>query len=133
MGDAKTEVMRIVAALVPLAVAGSFFVSAGASLVLEGCSKAEDPQPISGEQKIEANEKGFSPSTIAVKKGSTTRLVFTRTTADTCATEVVFPDLGVQKSLPIGKPVSFDVPADQDRTLRFACGMGMFSGKVVVK
>ncbi|WP_394821130.1 cupredoxin domain-containing protein [Pendulispora albinea] len=120
--------MRIVAALVPLALA--------ASLGVAGCNKSDDPQnlqPVSGEQKVEANEKGFTPSTIAVKKGSTTHLVFTRTTADTCATEVVFPDLGIQKELPVGKPVSVDIPADQDKTLRFACGMGMFNGKVVVK
>jgi len=114
------------------ALAGSF-----ALLALGGCNKSDESRsseaPVSGEQKVEANEKGFSPSSITVKKGSTTHLLFTRTSASTCATEVVFPDLGIQKELPLGTPVSVDIPADQDRTLHFACGMKMFEGKVVVK
>lgn len=82
---------------------------------------------------ITAGDKGFSPASVDVKKGSATTLVFTRTTDDTCAKKVVFPDLKVTKELPLNQPVSFDVPSDQDRTLGFQCGMGMFKGSVVVK
>lgn len=101
---------------------------------LAACNKTEElPPPISGEQKVEANEKGFTPNAIAVKKGSTTRLVFTRTSEKTCATEVVFSELGINQKLPVGVAVPIDIPADQDRTLHFACGMDMYKGKVVVK
>ncbi|HWL87306.1 MAG TPA: cupredoxin domain-containing protein [Polyangiaceae bacterium] len=105
-----------------------------ALLAFAGCNKSDAAQVAAGgEQKVEANEKGFIPSAIEVKKGATSHLVFTRTSKATCATEVVFPDLGIRKELPLGQAVPIDVPGDRDRTLTFACGMGMFTGKVVVR
>ncbi len=82
---------------------------------------------------IDANEKGFTPSSVEVKKGAKkVTLVFTRTSDSTCATQVVFPDMKLTKDLPLNKPVSIDVPTGDPRTLTFQCGMGMFKGKVVV-
>jgi plastocyanin domain-containing protein len=81
---------------------------------------------------IEANEKGFTPSSVELKKGAPATLVFKRTTDDTCATKVVFPELGITKDLPLNQPVSIDIPAAAARTLTFQCGMGMFKGKIVI-
>jgi len=81
---------------------------------------------------IEANEKGFTPTSVALKKGEATTLVFTRTTDETCAKQVVFPELHVTKELPLKQPVAFDVPVGDARTLTFQCGMGMFKGKIVI-
>ncbi|MBI2391284.1 MAG: cupredoxin domain-containing protein [Deltaproteobacteria bacterium] len=83
--------------------------------------------------EITADEKGFQPRSVAVKKGQATTLVFTRTSDDTCATSVVFPDIGVKKDLPLKQPVSIDVPVDTARTLTFQCGMGMYKSKVVIE
>ena len=80
-----------------------------------------------------ANDRGFSPSSVEVKKGAATTLVFMRTTDDTCAKEVVFPELKVTKELPLNQKVPFDVPATDARTLTFQCGMGMFKGKIVIQ
>jgi plastocyanin domain-containing protein len=85
-----------------------------------------------GAVTIEANEKGFTPSSVALKVGAPATLVFKRTTDETCATKVVFPELGITKDLPLNTPVSVDVPAGAARTLTFQCGMGMFKGKVVI-
>jgi plastocyanin domain-containing protein len=57
---------------------------------------------------------------------------FVRTTDQTCATEVVFPDLGINQKLPLNQPVKVDVPTDAAKTLTFQCGMGMYKGSVVV-
>lgn len=104
-----------------------------------GCGKKDEAPPtppvvpVAGEQKIEANEKGFTPSAIGVKKGEPSRLVFTRTSEKGCATEVVFPELDVKKDLPLHVPVAFDVPTDRERTLTFTCGMGMYKSSVVIR
>jgi hypothetical protein len=82
---------------------------------------------------IVANEKGFVPTSVELKKGEPTTLVFKRTTDETCAKQVVFPELKVTKELPLNQAVAFDVPVDDARTLTFRCGMGMFKGKVVVQ
>jgi plastocyanin domain-containing protein len=82
---------------------------------------------------IEANAKGFTPSNVTVTKGESTTLVFKRTSDETCATEVVFPDLKIEKKLPLNESVPVEVPSDQSRTLAFQCGMGMYKSKVVVQ
>lgn len=103
-----------------------------------GCKEkpAGDAAPASpappGAVKITADENGFKPSSVSFKKGETATLVFTRTTDDTCATEVVFPELDVKKDLPKGTAVTIDIPTDKDRKLTFQCGMGMYKSSVVI-
>jgi len=109
------------------------FVVLTALSVLVGCKVADhaggtQTSPIA----ITADQEGFKPSSITVKKGSELRLVFTRTTDETCATAVVFPELNIKKDLPKGQPVEIVIPTDQERTLTFQCGMGMFKSKVVI-
>jgi plastocyanin domain-containing protein len=113
-----------------------FFTAIVATTIFfgNGCSKesaADDTK--SGPIAITADDKGFTPSSVSLKKGAPAQLVFTRTTDATCATEVVFPDLKITKKLPLNTPVSVDVPTDSPRSLSFACGMGMFKGAVVVR
>ncbi|HEY2513130.1 MAG TPA: cupredoxin domain-containing protein [Polyangiaceae bacterium] len=108
------------------------------SSALLGCKSGGDASsssssaPSSGPVQVEANTRGFTPASVAVKKGAPVTLVFKRTTDDTCATEVVFPELKITKPLPLNTPVSIEIPAGEPRTLTFQCGMGMFKGKVIV-
>ncbi len=115
-----------------------------------GCSKSQaaDATPVTGvtgvtgvtsgaagnngSYAITANEKGFTPSSVMLKKGEKAELVFTRTTDATCATEVVFPEINLKKDLPLNKPVAIAVPTDAARKLTFQCGMGMFKSAVVI-
>lgn len=86
--------------------------------------------------RVTVGENGFVPSSLALQKGaagSTVAVTFVRTTDDTCAKEVVFPDVGIKKDLPLNKPVTVDLPADTARTLTFQCGMAMFKGALVVR
>jgi plastocyanin domain-containing protein len=59
--------------------------------------------------------------------------VVTRTTEQTCATELVIPGSNVRVALPLGVPVSVTFPAPKSGTLRYACGMGMLSGALLVE
>jgi plastocyanin domain-containing protein len=86
--------------------------------------------------RVTVGEHGFAPSSLAAPKGApgaTLPVTFLRTTDDTCAKEVVFPDLGIKKDLPLNTPVTVDVPADAARTLTFQCGMAMYKGSLLVK
>jgi len=74
---------------------------------------------------------GFQPSRIEAGKGRA--LVFRRTTDKTCATSVVFPTLGIEKTLPLNTDVAVDLPLGATGELAFQCGMGMDRGKVIVR
>lgn len=95
------------------------------------CNKTEGAAA-GGVVPITADSDGFKPSSVTFPKGATAKLVFTRTTDDTCATEVVFPELDLKKDLPKGTPVTIEVPTDKERTLTFQCGMGMYKSSVVI-
>jgi plastocyanin domain-containing protein len=100
----------------------------------EAPAPAASPITVTGKRiDVKATDEGFVPKEIPVKKGEPTTLVFTRTTNDTCATKVVFPEIKLEKDLPLNQPVPIEVPVDKDRTLAFQCGMGMFKSKVVVQ
>jgi plastocyanin domain-containing protein len=112
--------------------------AAGAGL--GGCNKKSDASAetaaVPGELRVTAGEHGFSPTSMLLPKGAAGALAtvtFVRTTDQTCATEVVFPDLDLKKSLPLNTPVTVDVPSDAPRTLSFQCGMGMYKGALVVR
>ncbi len=108
-----------------------------AAALAAGCKDKSEPSgpPAAlppGAIAVTADSSGFKPSSVTIKKGSTASLVFTRTTDDTCATEVVFPELNVKKDLPKGKPVTIEIPTDKEQKLTFQCGMGMYKSAVVI-
>ena len=55
---------------------------------------------------IDVGEHGFTPSVVDVKLGEPTTLMFTRTSNSTCAFAVVFPDLKIDRDLPLKKAVA---------------------------
>lgn len=99
-------------------------------LLLTACSKPGGTS--TGTVAVTADSDGFKPNSVTFKKGAPASLVFTRTTDETCATEVVFPDLGIEKKLPKNEPVTIAIPTDKEQTLTFQCGMGMYKSSVVV-
>ncbi len=104
------------------------------SLCAAACDKTPTAEvPKAGVVAIRADDKGFTPGSVEVKKGEKVQLVVTRTSDDTCAKDVIFPEIGFKKELPLNTPVTIDVPTDTSRTLTFQCGMGMFKSKVVIK
>jgi plastocyanin domain-containing protein len=103
----------------------------------ESSSAADTPippaPPGTQQTKIVVDGKGFTPSEVKVDKGKPASLVFVRTTDGTCAKQVVFPELKLEKDLPLNTPVSIDVPTSEARTLTFQCGMAMYKSSVVIQ
>lgn len=104
-------------------------------LAITGCKNTsnEGVAPTSGEAPIIiADGNGFTPNQIALTKGGSGKLRFERKSDETCATEVVFPDLNIKKPLPLNQVVEVNVPTTDAKTYAFTCGMGMYKSAVVV-
>lgn len=82
--------------------------------------------------EIEVTAEGFSPSRVEVEPGKPVRLVFTRRSDKTCATEVAVPSLKIKKALPLNEPVPIDITPEKE-DVSFSCGMNMLKGTLVVK
>ena len=96
------------------------------------CKKSDASTPAAD---VTASEHGFSPPSLKLTQGgpgSHAAVTFVRTTDKTCATEVVFPELSLERKLPLNQVVSVEVPTDTARTLTFQCGMAMYKGALVV-
>jgi plastocyanin domain-containing protein len=83
--------------------------------------------------EIQVTGEGFVPANIKVKKGQPVRLVVTRKTDRTCATEIVIRDQGINRKLPLNQPVTVEFTPVKSGQLRYACGMDMISGVIVVE
>jgi len=74
----------------------------------------------------------FSPAEIHVKRGEKVNLVFTRTTDRTCANSVHLKAFGIDRDLPLNKPVTVAFKTERPGKYRFACSMNHIAGNVVV-
>ena len=83
--------------------------------------------------EVQVTKEGFVPSQIEVAAGKPVTIAFRRTTDETCATEAVFPSLKRRVKLPLNTPVRVTLQPRSGQSIAFACGMGMYSGKVVVR
>lgn len=94
------------------------------------------PAPTPGSTQvveITVTSKGFEPSVVNVKAGKSVKLVVTRKTDRTCATEIVMKDFGVNQALPLNKAVTVVVDPKKPGTYRYACGMDMVAGVLKVE
>jgi len=51
----------------------------------------------------------------------------------TCGTEIVIPEYGVKRALPLNKPVVVAFTPNKSGEFSFKCGMAMLRGKIVVQ
>ena len=123
-------------AVVVLVAALALAAGCGGSKTQSGATAGDADQPAARGHDIEVavTDKGFEPSQPQVERGEAVTLVFTRKTDQTCATDVMFPRLGLKVQLPLNEPVRVDIPAGAvEDTLYFACGMNMISGQIMAK
>ena len=83
--------------------------------------------------EIDIDADGDDLGTIHLKKGVPIRLILTRRTDKTCATDIVIPDFDVAATpLPLNQPVAIEMLPKEDGTFTFACEMDMVRGLLVV-
>lgn len=115
--------------LAPMKLRNLTLATLSTALLVASVGLAKDAKTVA----VTVDGKGFHPSHIEVDDGTPLTLKFTRTSDKTCAKEVVFPEIDVEKPLPLNQPVTLTVPTDKTRTLTFQCGMGMYESKLVIR
>lgn len=80
---------------------------------------------------ISVTEDGFAPASATIKKGQPVKLIFTRTTDDTCAKAVVFPELKLEKQLPLNQPVEITFVPKKSGDITYGCAMGQMVAAVL--
>ena len=76
---------------------------------------------------------GFVPAEIKVKAGQPVMLMITRKTDKTCATEIVMKDFNINKPLPLNQMVEVTFTPSKPGRFRYACGMDMIAGVLIVE
>lgn len=97
--------------------------------------EAPAPAPAAGEARVvqvTVDGQGFHPDRIAAKAGEPVTLAITRTTDETCGTEIVMPAMSIERKLPLNEKVEITVTPQEKGEIAFACGMDMLKGTIVV-
>ncbi|MCB8933740.1 MAG: efflux RND transporter periplasmic adaptor subunit [Chthonomonadaceae bacterium] len=130
LGRSDGQRREVTGALEP----GQKVVTQGAAYLREGgevmtpLPKIESKGPV-----VEVTTSGYKPSTVTVELGKPVTITFIRRTDQTCGSEILFPDLGINKPLPLNEPVEVTFTPTKGGDLRFTCAMDMLRGKVVVR
>ena len=91
-------------------------------------------EEVGGVQTVEILvDGGYQPRTVQLKAGIPAKLVFNRKDPSGCLEEVLLPDFGISRMLPLGEKTEITIDPSEAGEFKYTCGMQMFSGKVVVK
>lgn len=127
LGPAGGDTLAILSGVQPgdaIVVEGSFFLRA--EIERRGLRPAAGGIPT-----VRVTPAGFEPDRLTARAGVPLRVRFRRTTTNTCATELAIPSLNQRRPLPLDEDVEVTLtPAAGE--IRFACGMDMFGGTIVV-
>jgi plastocyanin domain-containing protein len=102
----------------------------GASALAKGKDQKKPQEQV---VTMEVTGDGFVPAQVTVKVNQPTKLVVTRKTDRTCAKEIVIKDFGINKPLPLNQPVAITFTPTKVGTFRYACGMDMIAGVIIVE
>ncbi len=104
-----------------------------ALLLAAGLSSAAACRSGPREVPVTVGVNGFDPWRIEARRGERLVLRVTRTTDQTCATELVIPEAGVNAPLPLGQAVRVELTPGHSGKLRFSCAMRMVQGEIDVQ
>jgi sulfite exporter TauE/SafE len=81
---------------------------------------------------INAKDNGYDPNVLHAQANTPLQLNIVTNNTTSCARSMVFPDLNVEKILPVSGLVKVDVPPQQKGfVMRYSCSMGMYTGQII--
>jgi RND family efflux transporter MFP subunit len=81
---------------------------------------------------VTLDEKGYQPASFKLRQGVPARITFVRKVEAGCGTEVVLADYNIKRELPFNQPVTVEFTPSKAGEFKFACGMDMLRGKIIV-
>ena len=75
---------------------------------------------------------GYTPESISIPKGRTSKITFFRKDPNSCLEEVVLGDFKIRKQLLLNQKVVIELTPQQSGEFKYSCGMGMYHGKIIV-
>ncbi len=106
-------------------------LAAAAALAAGACRKSGPGGD--GAVRITVTKNGYEPARVQAIRGTPLTLVVTRTTDETCATEIVIPEANLNVPLPLGEPVTVTFTPARSGEIRYSCAMKMFQGVIDVR
>ena len=86
-----------------------------------------------GTQEITILVKGtYHPQTFRARVGTPLRINFVRDEDEDCSRWVIFPDFGVERTLPAYRTTTIELTPDREGDFLFTCRMGMYHGSFIV-
>jgi plastocyanin domain-containing protein len=82
---------------------------------------------------VALTERGYEPASFKLRRGVPARVTFVRKVSAGCGTEIMLPEYGVRRPLPLDEPVVVEFTPQRSGEFTFSCGMGMLRGTVIVK
>jgi plastocyanin len=82
---------------------------------------------------VTLDEKGYQPDSFKLRQGIPARVTFVRRVESGCGTEVVLADYNIKRELPFNQSVTVEFTPAKAGEFKFACGMDMLRGKIVVR
>jgi plastocyanin domain-containing protein len=116
-----------------------------ASCERKGSSTQAEPAPNASSQgselvhdakhplEINVTSEGFVPARAKVKVGEPVTLIVTRKVENTCATDLVIKDYGINKPLPTGTRVEVTFTPKAPGPIGYACAMDMVKGELLAE
>ena len=84
--------------------------------------------------QMQVTQDGYVPAKLEVKKGEPLELHVTRTTNDTCATELIIEGTGINAPLPFREETVIRWTPEKTGSIKYGCHMGMMiSGVLLVE
>lgn len=88
-------------------------------------------EPAKQTATVRVSASGYTPTTLTLKPGTPAEITFLRETDGGCMGELLIPQLGMKKTLPLKQPVKVAFTPTKGK-LTFSCGMEMVHGVIQV-
>jgi plastocyanin len=82
---------------------------------------------------VTLDEKGYQPDSFKLRQGVPARVTFVRKVESGCGTEIVLADYNIKRELPFNRAVTIEFTPTKTGEFKFACGMDMLRGKIIVQ